>query len=487
MKESRPKQVEDAADATFREMCEIASDLIQCVAPDGRFLYANRAWFRTLGYEAGDLPRITVFDVIHPDSRDHCERLMKQVLAGLPAVSVEADFRSKDGRRIHVEGSASPRVRDGKVIATVGIFRDVSRRRRTQDQLDKLFNLSMDMLCVAGVDGYFKQINPAFEKILKFSREELLSHAFLECVHPDDRESTMVEVGRLAKGLPVVDFQNRYRDKDGSWHWLAWRSTPLAEQGLIYAVARDITDQKRVLEDLARSNEALERFAYSASHDLRAPLRAIANLAEWIEQDAKDGLSETSRGHLETLRDRVRRMEDLTEDLLQYSRAGRPADETRSVDTGKLVSDLVHLLAPPDGFVIEAVDPMPVLQTNRAPLEQVLRNLIGNAVKHHDRKEGRVVVRSRDHGQGLWEFTVEDDGPGIPDEYHDRVFEMFRQLRPRDEVGGTGMGLALVRRIVESVGGSVWLEKGRRRGTVFHFTWPRVAAGEQVDAGDSRR
>lgn len=487
MKETRAAHEERDADSMFREMCEIASDLIQSVAPDGRFLYANRAWLQTLGYDAEDLSHISVLDAIHPDSRDHCMRLMRQVLAGRPAVDIEADFLSKDGRRIRVEGSASPRTRDGRVIATVGIFRDVSERRRTREQLDTLFQLSMDMLCVAGVDGYFKQINPAFETVLKFSREELLSHSFLEFVHPDDREGTMEAVGQLAKGLPVVDFQNRYRDKDGSWHWLAWRSTPLAERGLIYAVARDITDQKRVLEDLARSNAALEQFAYAASHDLRAPLRAIANLAEWIEEDTRDGLSGKSREHLKKLRDRVGRMEELTDDLLDYSRVGRPSGELQEIDTGALVRDVVSLLGPPEGFSIAAEGPMPVLRTIKAPLEQVLRNLIGNAVKHHGAPPGRVVVRASDHGEALVEFTVEDDGPGIPDEYHDRVFEMFRQLRPRDEIGGTGMGLALVRRIVDSVGGTVRLEKGRKRGSAFHFTWPRRGPAEGGHAGDTRR
>lgn len=487
MSEIKHKTSVSESEVMFREMCESASDLIQSVAPDGRFIYVNRAWTRTLGYDPNDLSRLNVLDVVHPDSRAHCEQLMKRVVAGEPAVDIQVDFLTKGGRRIRVEGSASARMHEGKSVATVGIFRDVTERHQAQEQLDKLFDLSMDLLCVAGVDGFFKQINPAFERTLKFSREELLSRSFLEFVHPDDRAGTVAEVERLAQGLPVVDFENRYRDKDGNWHWLAWRSTPLPQQGLIYAVARDITEQKRIREELARSNAALEQFAYSASHDLRAPLRAIANLAEWIEEDMPKDLSETSRDHLKKLRDRVRLMEDLTEDLLHYSRAGRITGEIREVDLGDLVRDLVELLAPPAGFVVEVAPPMAVLHTSKAALDQVLRNLIDNAIKHHDRNRGHIVVRSRELGWAGWEFTVEDDGPGIPVEHHDHVFEMFRQLRPRDEVGGTGMGLALVRRIVESLGGRVWLVPVDPRGTAFHFTWPRRVSVEEQHAGDTGR
>jgi PAS domain S-box-containing protein len=477
----------------FRDLVENAYDLIQSISPEGRFLYVNKAWHETLGYDKKDLATLNVFDVVHPDSRDHCEAVMKEVMTGEPAVRIDADFVAKDGRRISVEGSASCRFVDGKPTATRGIFRDVSERNRIQDELDRLFNLSLDLLCVAGIDGYFKHINPAFERVLGYSREELLSRSFVEFVHPDDRPGTVDEMERLVQGLPVVDFQNRYLAKDGDYRWLAWRSTPAQGTGLVYAVARDITKEKknqqimaRQAEELARSNADLEQFAYAASHDLLAPLRAISNLSEWIEEDLAEKRPEKAVEHLEKLRSRVRLMRELTEDLLRYSRVGREATEISQVDTKEMIGNLTHLLSPPDGFEVIAEPPLPALETNKSPLELVFRNLIGNAIKHHYRQDGTVVVTASDHGD-FYEFSVADDGPGIPEQYQDRVFNMFQKLRPKDEIEGTGMGLALVKRIVENQGGRVAVDSPDGRGATFRFTWrKRAVVDEESHAEDPR-
>ncbi len=468
----------DESEDIFRDLCENASDLIQSVSPDAHFQYVNQAWLETLGYTKEEVADLTLPDIVHPDSWPHCEEMMEKVMQGLPAVHVEADFRAKDGRRIPVEGSASCRFDGDQVIATVGIFRDVSKTRDAEEELDRLFTVSLDLLCVAGTDGYFKQINPAFKRILGYTEEELLSRSFLDFVHPEDVESTIVEVERLAQGLPVVDFENRYRAKDGSYRWLAWRSAPVAARGLIYAVARDVTEQKRIEKlmveqaaDLARSNADLEQFAYAASHDLRAPLRAIGHLSEWIAEDLAAGSHDNVQEHAGKLRAQVRRMETLIDDLLRYARAGREHGSVVEVNTSELVEELTALLAPPEGFTVTVEGEMPVIKTEKAPLEQVLRNLIGNAIKHHDRPHGKVVVSARSSGD-RYEFLVADDGPGIPAESRNEIFKMFEKLGLGKGVEGTGMGLALVKRIVESQHGSVWVEAPPMRGAVFHFTWP---------------
>lgn len=477
-------------DSFFQDLCDNATDLIQSVSPEGRFLYVNKAWLSTLGYAREEVPALTLHDIIHSDSREHCERMMQELIEVGKVVQVEAAFVAKDGRRVLVEGSASCRFENGQPVSTRGIFRDVSRRRRAQQEIDRFFDLSLDLLCIAGVDGYFKRINPAFESVLGYSRDEMLSRSFIDFVHPDDRESTLTEVQRLAQGQPVVDFRNRYRAKDGSYRWLAWRSAPLADWGLIYAVARDVTERKRVEElmarqarELARSNEDLEQFAYVASHDLRAPLRTIVTLTEWIEEDMAGELPGKVKGHLNELRRRVRRMETLTDDLLAYSRAGRETGSIETVDTASLVADLTDLLSPPPGFKILADSSLPSVRTFPAALEQVFRNLIGNAIKHHDRVTGRVEVSARDMGDYV-EFSVTDDGPGIPAEYQDRIFQMFQRLKPKDEVEGTGLGLALVKRLVEGLGGRLRVESNGTRGAVFRFTWPRDTAETEEDHAD---
>jgi signal transduction histidine kinase len=239
----------------------------------------------------------------------------------------------------------------------------------------------------------------------------------------------------------------------------------------------DITNRKqaeaaqgRYLAELERSNKELDDFAYVASHDLRAPLRGIDNVAHWVLEDAGDVLPEESRVHLQKLHHRVKRMEYLLDDLLRYSRVGRVQWRSERIDTRELVVGIAELLAP-DEFTVTVADDLPTLTTTRAALEQVFRNLIGNAIKHHDRPNGNIKITARPVSE-YSEFTVADDGPGIAPEFHERIFRMFQTLKPRDEVEGSGIGLALVRKIVEGLGGTVCVQSAEGQGASFRFTWP---------------
>lgn len=251
------------------------------------------------------------------------------------------------------------------------------------------------------------------------------------------------------------------------------------------ALLTDVTERKaidrrlvRQAQDLMRSNEELEQFAYVASHDLKAPLRGIDNLVSWIEEDLEGVLVDDTRNNMVLLKSRVKRLENLLDDLLAYSRAGRDDLLAEAVDARILVEELATLISPPAGFVITAAPDLPTLNTARAALGQVLQNLLSNAIKHHDRPgEGRIEVSVRDE-EPMLEFVVTDDGPGVPEQFRTRVFGMFQTLRPRDDVEGSGMGLAIVKKLVERQGGSVWLTDGRDgRGLVVHFTWPKVLRG----------
>ena len=404
---------------------------------------------------------------------------MSALLAGQTRAVINADFVTKEGERVPVEGSVSCRFEDGEPKVTRGIFRDMREQKRAAADVDRLFNLSLDLMCIAGLDGYYRRINPAFETSLGYSKEELLRRQFVEFVHEDDQAKTIAEVERLGQGLPTVDFENRYLAKDGSYRWLAWRAMPLEDMGLVYAVARDITEQKRAEEimerqavELARSNTMLEEFAYAASHDLQAPLRAIANLVEWVEEDFPGDVPAEVGRHLEKLRTQTQRMQNLTDDLLAYSRAGRVEEVVLAVDTAELIGEVAELLSPPEGVVITADVDLPKLATARSPIEQVFRNLIGNAIQHHDRDDGKILVSAVDRDD-FFEFSVADDGPGIPKEDHERIFTMFHRSVSSERAESTGIGLALVKKIVEIHGGRVWLESPGDRGTIFRFTWPK--------------
>lgn len=285
--------------------------------------------------------------------------------------------------------------------------------------------------------------------------------------------------GKEARFAFQLDEEGEQRDFEGYFR------PHLSQAGVVLGVVAlftDVTDRKDIdrrlrhqAHDLARSNEELEQFAYVASHDLKAPLRGIENLASWIEEDLSDKLEGETRSNMDLLKSRVRRLESLLSDLLAYSRAGRDDNVVRDVDTRALVAELASLLSPPDGFRIEPSPDLPTLRTPQAALTQVLQNLIGNAIKHHpDPANGLIEVKAERRGN-MYEFEVYDNGSGIPEQFRERVFGMFQTLRPRDDVEGSGMGLAIVRKLVERQAGKVWLSERDAGGLVVHFTWPAIA------------
>ena len=230
---------------------------------------------------------------------------------------------------------------------------------------------------------------------------------------------------------------------------------------------------RRTGEAERRARE-LEQFAYVAAHDLKAPLRAIANLALWLKEDLEEKLTEQTREQLDLLRDRVARMHALIEGLLTYSRVGRTGGEVEEVevDSAVLVAETIDSLSPPAGFRIDVAPDMPKLRTDRLQLGQVFANLIGNGIRHHHREQGQIQVAGRDRGDHC-EFTVSDDGPGIAPELHDKVFMMFQTLEVKDTGINTGIGLALVKKIVEENGGTIELHSEPGRGSTFRFSWAK--------------
>jgi len=324
---------------------------------------------------------------------------------------------------------------------------------------------------------------PSFKELLGYDDDEFPNRleTWKAHLHPDDLEPVLALLWRHVEHDEPYDVAYRLRTKPGDYRWFRARGKAVRdERGVAMQMAgslQDVTDLKtaerelkKTAGELARSNEDLERFAYAASHDLRAPLRAIKNLVGWMEEDLAEKLDEENRGRMELVLSRVARLDKLVDDLLQYSRSGRSVGKIALVDANELFAETVELLAPAGIEVVQSA-PLPVFVTAGAPLQQVLRNLINNALKHHDRAEGRVEVSARDVGP-CYEFTVSDDGPGIAPKFHERVFGLFETLQPRDTVEGSGMGLAIVRRTVERLGGTISLESNGR-GATFRFTWSK--------------
>ncbi|MEP1075122.1 PAS domain S-box protein [Leptolyngbya sp. PL-A3] len=350
------------------------------------------------------------------------------------------------------------------------------------------------------LEGHWVQVNQKLCDLLGYTQEELRQRTFQELTYPDDYELDQAYYQKLLTGeLETCSFEKRYLHKSGEPIWtLATASKEYTDEGTIACFiaviedirvrklteqqlqqrAKELTDLNVILAQTAtlleKRNSELDQFAYAASHDLKAPLRAIANLSEWIEEDltSQFELPEENLHQLALLRGRVHRMEALINGLLQYSRVGRQKASIVPVKVQQLISEIVDSLDLPSGFQVELLTEMPVLNTNQAAIQQVFSNLINNAVKHHNRKEGHVWVSCGDRGT-FYEFSVADDGPGIAPQYHEKVFTIFQTLKSRDEMESTGIGLAVVKKIIEAEGGKITLESDFGKGATFRFTWPK--------------
>ena len=407
---------------------------------------------------------------------------------------------------------------DERLVATlttvgheIGLFID---RRRAQEELDRFFALSLDLMCVAGFDGYFKRVNPAWQRVLGYTEADLLSRPYLDLVHPDDRKTTVAEARKLAEGHEVVYFENRYFHKDGTLRWLLWTSTPFPEQQVVYASARDITERKEAevtlatyardletahgaLEDQAarlaqlvkelelarfRAEEATEAkgaFVANMSHEIRTPLNAILGMTALA---LRTRLSAEQRDYLVTAKSSAESLLGIVNDILDFSKieARRLDLERTEFDLREAVGDTARLLAVRAGekgleLACHIAPGAPdVLLGDPGRLRQVLLNVMGNAVKFTT--AGEVVVRvtteqaASDHV--MLHFAVEDTGIGIPLDKQQQIFQAFTQADSSTtrRYGGTGLGLAIALRLVELMGGRMWVESDVGRGSTFHFT-----------------
>jgi len=236
--------------------------------------------------------------------------------------------------------------------------------------------------------------------------------------------------------------------------------------------ARLYGDAQRLIAQLEKANAELDQFAYVASHDLRAPLRGISNLATWIDEDLPPTTTPEIKDQLRMLKVRAARMDRLINGLLELARIGRNRHQVERVDVTELVHETIELAAPRDAARIMMIGELPMLIAERAALKQVFLHLICNALQHAGRDDVVVRLSGIDRGDE-WELAIEDNGLGIPREHHARVWQLFQTLQSRDTVDTTGIGLAIVRKQVEGAGGRVWIDPEVPSGTAIRFTWPK--------------
>jgi PAS domain S-box-containing protein len=354
---------------------------------------------------------------------------------------------------------------------------------REMGHLTRLFAMSPDLLAAAGFDGLLKHFNDAWEHQLGWPRAVLEVKPYLEIVHPDDRAETEAQIARLARGETVAEYVCRMVCADHSIRWMAWSGGPGDEA--FYIVGRDVSDRLAMEHELAQraerlqgTNAELQDFAYTASHDLSEPLRMVASYLGLLERRTAGGLDDKGREYLRQATDGAVRMRHLIDDLLLYSRVANEEPRREQVDLRELVDGVLNVLGPAieERAARVEVGALPILEAEPTQLAQLLQNLIGNAVKFHPAGVTPVVRVAARRTIGGCVVSVSDDGIGIADDDQERIFAMFTRLHGREEFAGTGIGLAICRRIAERHGGRIYVESTLGHGSAFHTLLPDAPA-----------
>jgi two-component system sensor kinase FixL len=364
-------------------------------------------------------------------------------------------------------------------------------RRLAENAKDMIYRMSLP-------DGRYEYISPSVTELSGYPPAEWYASPTLirQVIHPDWQDYFATQWENLLQGDILPSYEYQIVHKSGAIKWVHQRNVlvrnaegqPIAIEGIV----TDITARKqaeeeirklnaeleqRVAERTARleaANKVLQNFAYIVSHDLKAPLRAISHLVYWLQHDYASAFDAKGKEMADLLVGRVKRMDGLIDGILEYSRIGRIVGQTEAIDLNHLLPEVIDSLSPPSTIRIEIAPELPTLMGDTTRIQQIFANLIGNAIKFMDKPQGDIRVGCAYDG-AFWRFSVTDNGPGIDPQYHEKIFQIFQTLHPRDEVESTGIGLAIVKKIVEFYGGQIWVESEVGKGSTFWFTLPKEA------------
>ncbi|MEL6457475.1 MAG: PAS domain S-box protein [Cyanobacteria bacterium J06621_15] len=467
-------------------------------------LYVNQRWCEITGYTFDQTLNQGWWVIVYQEDKARVEAEVDRTLEQKIPFACEFRFQRPNNSLVWVLAQSVPEYDgDGLLIGHVGTVTDITSQkksekalRQSEERFRSTFEQAAVGICHTNQNGKFIRVNQKLCDILGYSREELLQRSFQEITYPADLESDLKQVRDLLSGkVQNFSMDKRYLCKDGSITWVeitvSFVRQKNGEPDYFLGVIKDINQRKQAqtqlllraqeqeelnllltetTAQLRKRNSELDQFAYVASHDLKAPLRAIANLSQWLEDDLIESLEPDNLHHLELLRQRVYRMEALINGLLQYSRVGRVKDAEEKVDVNQLLAEIINDLAPPADFTIEIKNPMPILTTKGMLLRRVFTNLIDNAITHHQGLEGKISICANDKGK-CYEFCVSDDGAGISPQYHEKIFVIFQTLQARDKKESTGVGLSIVKKILETQGSSITVDSDIGKGATFCFTW----------------
>jgi PAS domain S-box-containing protein len=492
----RYQVLDTTPEEAFDELVRLASAICEVPIALISLVDTSRQWFKArVGLDVPETPRDVSFCAHAIEQRDvfmvH-DALADPRFASNPLVTGDPNIRFYAGAPLITPEGMSlgtlcvidrhPRVlhdqqRDAltslarQVIVQLELRRQITERTKAERELDRFFDLSIDLLCIADLQGRFKRLNPAFEATLGYSMDELLSRPFLEFVHPDDVQSTLRELASLRSGNKTIRFENRYVCKDGTVKWIAWTATPVPEEELVYAAARDVTGAKEL--DRLKTD-----FVATVSHELRTPLTSIRGSLGLLASGVMGKLPPDAHEMVAIAERNSVRLMTLINDILDFEKldSGKVEMELRPTPLLRILERSIEstsAYAMQEGVGIELHSANAAVLADETRLVQVVVNLLSNAVKHSERG-ARIAVRA-DAADDWVEVSVEDRGCGIPAEAQGQLFERFHQIDSGDSRAkpGTGLGLAICKAIVDKHGGTIGVKSRVGEGSTF---WLRIRA-----------
>jgi two-component system sensor kinase FixL len=483
-----------------------ATDAMLIADPDGLIALANPALERLFGIPVQDLLGQPVENLIPPRLR-HRHGQLRSAYGEQPrtrsmGAGAELFGLRGDGTEFPVEVSLSPLQMGPGMALVLATIHDISGRKAAERALQEsearmraIVDSAVDAIITIDEHGMVDRMNPSAQRLFGYTEAQMAGCNVAQLMAQPHRalhdgylanylrtgEKKVIGTGREVEG----------RRQDGSVFpmELTVAEMQLGQRRMFTGIVRDISERHHkdqlnaaLLQEISSANEELTNFAYVVSHDLKAPLRGIASLADWLATDYAALFDEQGKEHMRLLVNRVHRMNSLIDGILQYSRVGRVRETLAPVDLNRVLADVLDSLAPPDTITVVVAPRLPTIAAEPTRIAQLFQNLISNAIKYMDKPRGLVDVGCSDDGND-WRFHVRDNGPGIEQRHFERIFQLFQTLVARDRVESTGVGLALVKKIVETYQGRIWVESEVGAGTTFWFTLPKQAPRKHPHSG----
>ena len=490
---SKARRETEQSRKELKDLIDNIYDAILVLSEKGIVTNFNKAAKRLTSHNAESFLGLSYRKLIHPDDLDRWEAHMSELRNSGYNSGFEGRIIGKNGDVKLVEVNSTAIFGVDGFIGSREILRDITDRKELEAQreisekkLRLIIDQALDAVVTLDINGRVVEWNQKAEDIFKIKNEEAKGEKLEDLIFADWQKQIYSRAMSNYSNLAQIDqLKNRVEligtNRDGVSFPIEFSVAPIRQGDLTFysAFIRDITERKkteeettRLLEELGTANQELKDFAYIVSHDLKAPLRSVGSLADWLIQDFAEVLNEEGNMLLTLLRERIRRMHNLIEGVLQYSKLGRIQNEKELIKTDDLLAEIIDLLDPPSTCEVNIQSDLPEVLYDKVRLQQVFQNLLSNAIKFLDKPKGEISITMKT-SLTHYIFSVTDNGPGIDENHFNKVFQIFQTLQARDEYESTGIGLSIVKRIVELNDGTVSVESTLGKGTTFSFSVPK--------------